>query len=97
MDGAARFITIQLAQQQGFSHNALADKGGIAVQQQAHDLVAIIVGTLVLFRADLAQDDCVHTFQVAGVGGQRQVDRLAFKLAIRRRAQVIFHITGSLY
>jgi len=54
MDRAAGLIAVQLAQQQGFRHDALADEGSVPVQQQAHDLFTLGVGALVLFGADLA-------------------------------------------
>jgi hypothetical protein len=102
MDRAAGAVTAQARQTETFRHNALAGKGRIAMQQQRQDLSTSgdhrpRHGQLVLLGARLAQHHRVHDFQVRRVGGQRQVDLVAVELAIRRGAEVVFHIAGAFH
>ena len=79
-----------------FGHNALACKGRIAVQQNRQDLGAVCIAELVLLGADLAQHNRVDRLKVAGVCGQRQVDRSCRQTRGRRGAEVIFHVARAI-
>ena len=82
MHGAAGFVALEARKRETLRHDALASKGRIAVQQNWHHRRAVLVVQLVLLGADLAQHDGVHRLQVRGVGGQRQVNRIAIKLTV---------------
>ncbi len=97
MDGAARAIAAQAGEIEGFRHQALAGERGIAVQEQAHDLLAFLVPALALLAAHLAEHDGVDGLQVRRVGGERQVYRTAVKDPVRRRAEVILDVAGALH
>ena len=59
--GAAGFVPFKAGQTEPFGHDALASKGRVAVQQDSHNFFAVFVFFLVLFGADLADDDGVHS------------------------------------
>jgi hypothetical protein len=92
MDGAAGPVAAQTRQAKALGDNALAGKGGVAMQQHRQDPGSVGVAGLVLLGARLAQHDGVHRLQMAGVCGQRQVHRIAVEFAVRRGAQMVFHI-----
>ncbi len=64
----------QLGQLERFGDQPLAGEGGVAMHQDAGDLVARGVAALLLLGADLAEDDRVDRFEMRRVGGQRQMD-----------------------
>ncbi len=97
MHRAAGLVAFETRERETFRHNALARKSRIAVQQNWHDGGAVLVVQLVLLGADLAQNHGVHRFEVAGVRGQRQVNRIAVKLTVRRGAEVVFHIARTIH
>ncbi len=96
MDGSAGLVTAQLRQIECFRHDSLAGEGGVAVQQQAQDALALFVALLALLGPDLAQDDRIDGFQVAGIGGERQMDAIAVEIAVGGSAQMIFHVARAL-
>ena len=55
-----------------------------------------VVAAATLLGPHLAQHDRVDDLEVARVGGQRQVDRVAVELAVRRGAQVVLHVARAL-
>ena len=52
------------------------------MQQDWHDLNALRITQLILFRANLTQNNRVDGFKMRWVCGQRQVDRIAIKLTV---------------
>ena len=91
-------VTAQTGERKALCHNALTRKGRIAVQQDRQNRRALgAVIELVLLGAHLAQHNRVHRLKVRGVGGQRQVDLVAVKFAVRGRAEVIFHIARAIH
>ena len=76
-------VAAQTGQCETFSHNTLTGKCRIAVQQNRHNLDPVGIFQLILFGADLAQNDGVHRLKVGRVGGQRQVNGIAIEFAVR--------------
>ncbi|MNU43136.1 hypothetical protein D3C71_319130 [compost metagenome] len=109
VQGAAGAVALQPHQGEALGHHALAGEGGVAVDQQGHDLGTVQHPFIVrladidlgladvegLLGARLAQDDRVDDFQVRRVGRQRQVDLLAVELAVRRGAHVVFDVART--
>ena len=97
VDRAAGAMAFQARQTQTFRHYALTRKGGIAMDQQRHDGGAFaLVLMLVLLGAHFPQYHRIHNFKMRGIGCQRQMHGIAVKHAVRRGAQMIFHIARSL-
>ena len=97
VNSAAGAITAQAGKIERFRNEALAGERRIAVQQQAHDLLAFLVAALALFAANLAEHDRVDALKVRRVRRQRQVHRLAVEHPVRRGAQVILHVARTLH
>ena len=98
VDRPARAVAADARQLQAFRHHALAREGRVAVQQHGDGRGAVgVVVILVLLGADLAQHHRVHRFQVRGVRRQRQVDAVAVELAVRRGAEVVFHVARAVH
>ena len=71
MDGAAGAVGGQLAHVEGLVDHALAGEGGVTVDEDRHDRVALLAqADAVLLGAHDALDDAVDRLQVGGVGGQ---------------------------
>ena len=96
MNRAAGAMSLEPRKAETFRNDALPCKSSIAVQQDRQNLAAIRIAELVLFGPHFAQHDGVHRLKVAGVGGQRQVDGIAIKGAIRGGPQMIFHIARTI-
>ncbi len=106
VQGAAGAVALQPHQGEALGHHALPCEGGVAVDQQRHDLGAVQHPFVVrladvdlgladverLLGARLAQDDRVDDLEVRRVGGQRQVDLVAVELTVRRGAHVVFDV-----
>ena len=69
MDSPSRPIASQLRQIEGFRHDALARKRGIAVQQETEHSLAFFVSFLTLFRANFTEDNRIDRFEVTGISG----------------------------
>ena len=83
VDAAASIVTADTRKAEAFPYNALAGKGGIAMEQ--HRKYLFVLTKIVadrLVRADLAEHHRVHRLEVRGVGNQRHVDLHAVKLAV---------------
>ena len=100
VDRPAGAVALDAHQVEALGHHALAGEGGVAVHQQAAGRGRAQGGVLAqgegLFGARLAQHHRVDDLQVAGIGGQRQVDGVAVEGAVRRGAQMVFHIARAL-
>ena len=105
VDRAAGAVALEAREGEAFSYDALPREGRIAMQQQGHLRRPVELALLARFRellsARTAKHDRVHSFKVRGVGTHGEVDRIAVKLAVRRGAEVVFHIpraerTGAL-
>ena len=92
-------------QAEDFGDHALAGEGGVAVQQQRqhlgaflqrHDLLAGAAIDLVLLGARLAHHDGIDDLEMRRVGGQRQMHLVAVELAVRRGAEMVLHVAGTL-
>ena len=88
---------LQARKPEAFGNHALARKRRVAVNKQRHDRRAFarFAAVLILFGADLAEHDRIDDFEMRWVGGQRQVDVVAVERAVRRCAQVIFHVART--
>ena len=95
VDGAAGRVIGQVRQGERLVDDALAGEGGVAVQQDRHDLLAFVVAAVELLGSRFALDDGVDGFQVGRVGHHGQPDVLV-RHAVQTldvRTQMIFHIT----
>ena len=97
VDRAAGAVAFQIRQPETFRHHALAGEGGVAVHEQRHHHPSFVRrgAVLVLLGAHLAERHRIDDFQMRRVGGERQVDFVAVELAVRRGAEVIFHVAGA--
>ncbi len=99
VDRPACAIARQARQCETFRHDALPRKGGVAVQQQWQHSRAVQRPALTmqhfLLGARLAQHNRIHRFQVGRVGVHREVNFIAVELAVRRRAEMVFHIARA--
>ena len=92
---AAGAVAAQARQAEAFGDDALAGKGRVAVDQDRQHARAVLVLALILLGARLAEHDGIDDFEMRGVGRQRQVHLVAVELAVRRGAEVVFHVAGT--
>ena len=97
MDGAADLVALELGELEGLRHEALPDEGGVAMQQDRHDLVAFIVAALFLLGPRPPDDDRIDDLQMARIRAQRKMDDIAVEFAVRRRAEMVFHVARALH
>ena len=97
MQRAAGAVALQIRQPETFRHHALAGKGGVAVHQQRQHHGAFVGrgAVLVLLGAHLAERHRIDDLQMRRIGGERQMHLVAVELAVRRGAEVIFHVAGA--
>src|SRR3546814_5707381 len=95
MDGAAGVVAFQPGKAEAFHDDALAGKGGVAMEENGKHLLAVGIVPRGLGGAHLAQYDRIHRFQMARVGQQRHVNADPADLAIGRGAEVIFDVAGA--
>ena len=96
VDRAARAMPAQTREAEPFGHDALPGECGVAVQEDADDFLALGIAHLVLLGAHLAEDDRVDRLEVRGVGRQRQVHGVVVEDAVRRCAEVVFHVPRAI-
>ena len=98
MDRAAGAEALGPRHGETFRHHALAGEGGVAVhQERQHRGARGLVVALLLLGARLAQHHRIDRLEMRGVGGQRQMHLVAVELAVRRGAQMIFHVARALH
>ena len=94
MDRAADAETARLRHLEELHHHALAGEGGVAVQDDRQDLLALLVVAPELARTHAAHDHRIHDFQMRRVERQRQVDRAAGSGDVGGEAHVVLHVAG---
>ena len=85
LDGSTDVVAVQGGEVEALGPYALAGEGGVAVDDHGEDLaagveevlLAAVLGEALLVGAGAAHDDGVGGFEVAGVGGEVEVDGLA--------------------
>ena len=94
VDGAARRVALELGEVEGLGDQTLAGKGGVAVDQQRQHLGPRRgVVTPPLLGAGAALDHRVDGLEMAGVGGQADVDLGAGGgLIVRAEAAVVLDV-----
>ena len=93
VDRAAGPVAGKLREVQRLGHQALAGERGVAVDQDRHAQLAVLVLMPPLLGPHPALDDRVDRLQVAGVGRQRQVDgALVLGDVVGREAEVVLDV-----
>jgi len=79
-------------------HNALAAEGGVTVDQNGHDLFALLVTAVELLGTGLALHHGIHSFQMRRVGHDGQADVLVCDAvqALDVGTQMVLDITRTL-
>ncbi len=85
LDGAADVVAVEGGEVEGFGPDALAGEGGVAVDDHGHNLAAgfeevgfgAVFGETFLVGAGAAHDDGIGGLEVAGVGGEVEVNGFA--------------------
>ena len=85
LDGPADVVAVQGGEVEALGPDALAGEGGVAVDDHGEDLAAgfeevflgAVAGEAFLVGAGAAHDDGVGGFEMAGVGGEVEVDGFA--------------------
>src|ERR1700740_3266598 len=97
MQRAAGPMAAQDREAEALSHHALSSELRAPVDQERERLRPLDdVVELILFGADLAENDRIDDLEMRRVGGQREMDSVAVEFAVRRRAEVIFHVAGAI-
>ena len=100
VDTAADFVTTDLAEVERFGNDALACKGGVAVNQQRKHRITT-TGDYVLcvhLGSRSSNDDRVHSFEVRRIRRERDGDRVAVAGSeVTGLAEVVFHIARALH
>ena len=95
MNRAAGAVAAKRRKGKGLGNNALSGEGGIAMQQDSHDFLAFGIPALFLLGPHSADHDRIDNLEMRRVRRKAEMNGLAIKLAVRRHAHVIFHITRS--
>ena len=96
VDAAAGVVAAHARQTEAFPHDALARKGGIAVDQHGQYLLVLLqIVADGLLRARLAQYDRIDRFEMGRVGDQRHVHRNSIEFTVGAGAEVVFHIART--
>jgi hypothetical protein len=97
VDRAARAVARHFRQPERFLDDALPGEGGVAVQHDRDDAVAVVVVLVSLLAADDPLHDRVHELEVARVGREQQVDLLAMDgAAVVGVPEVVLHVAVAL-
>ena len=97
VDGPPRAVARQRAHVEGLGDDALTGESCIAVHEDRQHLLVPGIVSHVLQRSRHSLDDRVHRFEVAGVGGQRDVQLPTGGTRVRAgRAQVVLDVAGPL-
>ena len=98
MDCATRLVSTQFRHAQRLGDQSLAGEGRVSVQEQAHDLLAVVVIGETLLGAHPPLHHGTDRLQMGGIGRQRKVNGAAVSdLPVRRGAEVVLDITGALH
>jgi len=92
MNGTAGAVAAEPRQAETFSHNTLPGKGRIAMDEQGQYAFPLAVAALVLLGAGLAQHHRIDDFEMGGIGGQRQMNRVVVKHPVGGRSQMVFYV-----
>ena len=97
VDGAADPVALDVAHVERLGHHALAGEGGVAVHEDGQHRVGLGVVDLVLVGPHHALDHRVDGLEVAGVGGQLDLDAVAGPaLELADLAEVVLHVARAL-
>ena len=95
MNRAAGAVAAKRRKGKGLGNNALSGEGGIAMQQDSHDFLALGIPALFLLGPHPADHDRIDDLEMRRVRRKAEMNGLAVELAVRRCAHVIFHIARS--
>ena len=97
VDRAAHPVALDVAHVERLGHDALPGEGGVAVHEDRQHRERLGVVDLVLLGPDHALDHRVDRLEVAGVGGQLDVDLVAGPaLELADLAEVVLHVARAL-
>ncbi len=74
MDGAAGGKPTGVGHVEGFHHHALTRKSGIAVNQNGHDEVLVVVTATILTSTNRSLNHGINNFKMRWIKGQRNMD-----------------------
>ena len=97
MHRAAGAVATQSGKPEAFGDHALPGERSVAVDQQRHHHGAVFRrgAELILLGAHLAEHHRIDDFQMRRIGGERQMHLVLIELAIRRGAEMVFHVAGA--
>lgn len=98
VDGAVGGVVGQIRQMHRLVDDTLAAEGGIAVNQDGHDLLALLVAAVELLGTGLALNDGIDGFQMRRIGHHSQADVLVGHAVqtLNVCAQVVLDISRTL-
>ena len=62
------------------------------MQEQRQHFPPLAIVKLILLRPHLAEHDGIDDLEMRRIGGERQMHAVRVELAVRRGAEVIFHV-----
>ena len=98
MDGSADAISVDVAHAQALGHQTLTGERRVTMDEDRQRRERTRRIDLVLSRAHHAQHQRVDRFEVAGVGGELDLDLVAGRaVMVTRRTQVVLHVARTLH
>ena len=96
VNAAAGVVAAHARQAETLPHDALARKGGIAVDQYGKDLFVLLqIVADRLLGARLAEHDRIDRFEMRGVGDQRHMHRNPVEFAVGAGAEMVFDVART--
>jgi len=94
VDGSSDGVVVEILHLHGLENDALSSEGRVSVQQDGHDLSAIVILLVMLLSTHSAHHDGVDALQMRGVGQDRDVQLPPVGVRLRvRRAQMVLHVS----
>jgi hypothetical protein len=97
VDGPVGGVVGQVRQVHRFENDALTAEGGVSVEEDRHDLLALAVAPVELFGSCFPLDNRIDSFEMRGVGDHRQADVLVGDAVqpLDVGPQVVLHVAGA--
>ena len=93
--GAARAVAFQQGKIEHFRHDSLPRESGVSVQDERQHMLAFRVLQVVLHGPGSAFHHGIHGFQMAGVGGEADVEVMPVHVARGGVAEVVFDVAPA--
>src|SRR5450631_573752 len=97
MDRPSGPVPLKAGKTKTFGDHTLTGESGVAVDEEWQHFRALDdIVQLILFGANLAENNGIDDFEMRRVRGQRKMDAVVVEIAIGRSTKMIFDVAGTL-